>query len=123
MNIWTVLLLAALVAGLWHIRKQQREIAGYRLKLQQLQQLHGNLESTLERRGRRMDVLFSAVNEVVMRVDRVGRVLAMNAQADEIFQPDRRLELPQSMLVLFRDPDWHSAFSDAVRRLPEASSL
>ncbi|MFQ5582035.1 MAG: sensor histidine kinase [Mariprofundaceae bacterium] len=123
MNIWTVLLVAAIAACLIHIRKQHRETAECRLKLQQLQQQHGNLENILERRGRRLDVLFSAVNEVVMRVDRLGRVLAMNAQANEIFQPDRLLELPQSMLVLFREPEWHRAFSDALRRLPEASSL
>jgi len=123
MNIWMILLLAALIASLWHIRGQRRVIDACRSELRRVQQQHGNLENVLERRGRRLDVLFSAVNEVVMRVDRMGRVLAMNAQAYEIFRPDSLLELPQSMLVLFRDPDWHRAFNDALHRLPEASSL
>jgi two-component system phosphate regulon sensor histidine kinase PhoR len=77
----------------------------------------------LKKRGRRLDVLFSAVNEVVMRVDRLGRVMAANQRAYDLFDMGRSPELPQSMLLFVRDPDWQLAFSRALKVLPEASTL
>ncbi|MDX8412225.1 MAG: ATP-binding protein [Mariprofundaceae bacterium] len=123
MNIWTLLLLAALGACLLRLRRQGRALAEKQRQLQELNQQRGNLEHVLERRGRRLDVLFSAVNEAVMRVDRLGRVLALNAQANRVFQPSPLIELPQSMLLFYRNPTWHKGFADALKRLPEASAL
>jgi two-component system phosphate regulon sensor histidine kinase PhoR len=123
MNIWTLLLLAALAACLLRLRRQSQTLAEQQRQLQELNQQRGNLEHVLERRGRRLDVLFSAVNEAVMRVDRLGRVLALNAQANRVFQPSPLIELPQSMLLFYRNPAWHKSFADALKRLPEASAL
>jgi len=123
MTIWTLLLLVALAACLLRLRQQHQELAGQRLQLRELNQQRGNLENVLEQRGRRLDVLFSAVNEAVMRVDRIGRVLAVNAQAKRVFQPSPLIELPQSMLIFYRDPAWHKSFANALKRLPEATAL
>lgn len=123
MNIWTLVLLAALAASLLRMRRQRRELEEQARQLRELSEQRGNLENVLEQRGRRLDVLFSAVNEAVMRVDRLGRVLAVNAQASRVFRPSPLIELPQSMLVFYRDPEWHKSFAEALKRLPEASAL
>ena len=83
-------------------------------ELQQMKEAHGNLESALVSRGRRLDVLFSAVNEVVMRVDRLGRVMAVNPHASSLFEMSRTPVLPQSMLLFYRDPEWNRFFFDST---------
>lgn len=91
--------------------------------LQQLEQENAGLHGRLARRSQRLDVLLDAIGEAVLRIDRSGRVLAANAQANRVFHADRLLELPQSMLVFYRDPEWQRAFSLALHALPEAAAL
>ncbi|MDX8403221.1 MAG: hypothetical protein R8K54_02295, partial [Mariprofundaceae bacterium] len=83
-------------------RKAEKELI-------ELKAAQKSLESTLVSRGRRLDVLFSAVNEVVMRVDSLGRVMAANTHASHALHMGDSPDLPQSMLLFYRDPDWHRA--------------
>ena len=105
----------------WH--RKQEEIKTYQLEIKRLRQTSGGLEQSLETRGRRLDVLLSAVNEVVMRVDRSGRVMAANQRARELFDFDSGPLLPQSMVLFYRDSDWHRAYSEALKGLPETAQL
>jgi len=120
-----LLLLVGCMAVVWLYgwQRQRQEINAYRSEIKVLQQASGGLQQTLARRGRRLDVLFSAVNEAVMRVDRLGRVMAANQRAGELFEIDKRPELPQSMLLFYRDRDWQRAFAAALRGLPDAAKL
>jgi len=81
------------------------------------------LQNTLSTRGQRLDVLLSTISEVVLRVDKQGRVLGGNAQAQKLFQFDKLPALPQSLLLFYRDNEWMSAFNEAMRALPEQKSL
>jgi len=123
MSPWVLVVTLLLI--LWglhfqYLNEKRREIEE---KLKGLQSAKKSLESTLNSRGRRMDVLFSAVNEAVMRVDRLGRVMAANPHATQIFRMEQAPQLPQSMLLFYRDPDWNRAFASALKALPEAASL
>ena len=121
-------LLGLLAAGLgigWAISASRAEqlLTRQREEIGRLRELSGGLEEALDSHGRRLDVLLSSVNEVVMRVDRAGRVLAANQQAFDLFGMGSRPALPQSMLLFVRDPDWQKAFAKELRALPEPSAL
>jgi len=122
-----LLLIAALIAVLViysrHVHRLKRDLEEKQAQIDQLTQTRHDLESVVKRHGRRLDVLFSAVNEAVMRVDHLGRVVSANDQADAVFHVHDDFKLPQSMLVFYRDQDWHRLFMDALHALPEASAL
>jgi two-component system phosphate regulon sensor histidine kinase PhoR len=120
---WLLLIAGIVAVWMYSARRMQKQIQASQSEIQRLRETSGGLEATLKRRGRRLDVLFSAVNEVVMRVDRLGRVMAVNQQAYDLFDMEKSPELPQSMLLYIRDPDWHRSFSRALKALPEASTL
>lgn len=120
---WLMLLAAVAVGWLVYARRTQRQMERYQTEIRRLREASGGLEAALARRGRRLDVLLSAVNEVVMRVDRPGRVLAANQQAYELFEMSKSPDLPQSMLLYVRDPDWQRAFAKALKALPEPAQL
>ncbi|MFC1536985.1 ATP-binding protein [Pseudomonadota bacterium] len=123
MSIWVLISVLLLVFWWLHVQGLNEKRAALAKELKSLKESHGDLASTLKLRGRRLDVLFSAVNEVVMRVDRLGRVMAANPHASEMFEMSRAHGLPQSMVVFYHDPEWHTAFSKALKLLPKSSSL
>jgi two-component system phosphate regulon sensor histidine kinase PhoR len=116
------LLVTLLVLFVWNrrMRLQLIECSAQRRRLEQQQ---SSLESRMVRRGERLDALFSAVSEVVMRVDRAGRVVAINARTRELFALRQELDFPISMLSFYRTPGWNRAFGEALKRLPESSKL
>ncbi|GAV19488.1 two-component system, OmpR family, phosphate regulon sensor histidine kinase PhoR [Mariprofundus micogutta] len=120
---WILLILGILIFWFFQSRSKNEQLRQYKTEVRRLQESRGGLEKTVATHGRRLDVLFSAVNEVVMRVDHTGRILSANTIASKRFAMHRQHELPQSMLLFYRDPDWHKAFSSALKRLPEPSSL
>ncbi len=120
---WILLILGILVLWLFQSRSKSEQLRKYKRKVRRLQKSSGGLEQSIATSGQRLDVLLSAVNEVVMRVDHTGRVMAANSMANRRFAMDRQHALPQSMLLFFRDPDWHKAFSSALELLPEPSIL
>ena len=87
-------------------------------KHQKLRKKFDKLERKLFTRGRRLDVLLSTVTEVVLRVDKLGRVLGGNTQASDLFQFGRFPKLPQAMVIFYRDHEWLSAYQKAVEALP-----
>jgi len=123
MSPWAFMFVIALILWALHVQRlnEKRRTIGEELK--ELQLAQKNLKSTLISRGKRLDVLFSAVNEVVMRVDHLGRIITANTHARHVFHMENGPELPQSLLLFYRDPDWHRAFSLALKALPEASTL
>ncbi|MDX8381702.1 MAG: ATP-binding protein [Ghiorsea sp.] len=88
-----------------------------------LSQEYQSLLHKLDSRGQQLDVLFSTISEVVFRVDSQGRILGGNAKASKLFQFNSSLELPQDLLVFYRDVDWLDAYKDAVHSLPEEKKL
>lgn len=120
---WVLLIMGMLVFWAFQMRSQNEKLRQYKTEVRRLQESRGGLEQTIETSGRRLDVLLSAVNEVVMRVDRTGRVMAANKLAHTRFSMGDQHELPQSMLLFYREPDWHKAFGAALKRLPEPSNL
>lgn len=123
MSIWVPVVVLLLVFWGLHVQRLNEKRSMIENELKKFKSAQKDLESSLATRARRLDVLFSAVNEVVMRVDRLGRVMAANAEANTAFNMHRIPDLPQSMLIFYRDPDWHKAFSSALKLLPEATSL
>lgn len=121
---YLLIILAATFLG-WHLhsRSLKARLLQREQELRHLESSYGSLESSLNRRGRRLDVLFSSINEAVMRVDHAGRVLAANEKARKLFDIDERLPLPQSMLMFYRNPDWLVAFRQALTSMPDSSSL
>ncbi len=120
---WVLLILAILVVWLFQSRAKSEQLRHYKAEVHRLQESRGGLERSIATSGRRLDVLLSAVNEVVMRVDHTGRVMAANRLASRRFAMHRQHALPQSILLFFRDPDWHRDFMTALKQLPEPSSL
>lgn len=123
MNLWLLAIIVVLILWGLHVQNLNEKHTAMARELKRLKSTRKNLESSLATRARRLDVLFSAVNEVVMRVDRQGRVIAANAQTEHVFNMHRMPALPQSIVMFYRDPDWQKAFSTALKLLPEASAL
>lgn len=103
-----------------HLMEKQRRL---KEKVADLKAKKKQLQATIETRTRRMDVLLSAVEEAVMRVDRKGRVLAANPHARQVFRMGQASHLPQSILLYYRDPDWQESFTAALKSLPETTLL
>ena len=120
---WLLLIIGILVTWLYSARSMRQELRRQQAEVDRLRKASGSLEDLLAVHGRRLDALMSAMHDAVMRVDRMGRVLAANPRARELFGMERGTELPQSMLVFYRDTDWNRAFSKALKALPEASSM
>ena len=123
MSLWLPVVVLLLILWGLHVQHLTDKKVELEKELKRLKSTHKNLESSLAARARRLDVLFSAVNEVVMRIDRHGRVIAANAQTERVFNMHRMPDLPQSMVLFYRDPDWQKAFSLGLKQLPEASAL
>ena len=98
-------------------------IAEQRQKIERLQRELDEQVALHSRHGRRMDVLLESVDEAVLRVDHLGRVMAANHKAREVFAIREHIELPQSMLVFYRNIDWHKAFNKALKDLSQPAAL
>lgn len=112
-----LILLIIGIVSVWIVSAQRmrQELNQCRDELAELNKESSGLQESLAVRGKRLDVLLSSVSEVVMRVDELGRVMSANQRATELFNMERGLQLPQSMLVFIRDPDWYRAFSTALK--------
>ncbi|MDX8389470.1 MAG: ATP-binding protein [Mariprofundaceae bacterium] len=122
-SLWLITITIILLLWWLHVQRIKEKLQRKNDDIRQILSSQDHLESKLARRDHRLDVLFSAVNEVVFRVDRLGRVITANRQARDAFNMDDPLPLPQSMIVFYRNPEWHSAFSAALAALPSAATL
>ena len=107
----------------YKLSKTSRQIQQQQREYEALKHKYHALQNTLMTRGQRLDVLLSAISEVVLRVDKQGRVLGGNKQAHTLFQLDTLPALPQSLLLLYRDSEWMHDFYQAIRALPEQKKL
>ena len=126
MNPELFLWVLSLVAAIWlflRLVSVSDQLAFEKKKHQKLRKKHDKLERTLFTRGRRLDVLLSTVTEVVLRVDKLGRVLGGNTQASDLFQFGMFPKLPQSMVIFYRDHEWLRMYQQAIDALPEQVPL
>ena len=107
----------------YKLSKTSRQIQQQQREYEALKHKYHTLQNTLMTRGQRLDVLLSAISEVVLRVDKQGRVLGGNKQAHTLFQLDTLPALPQSLLLLYRDSEWMHDFYQAIEALPEQKKL
>ncbi len=107
----------------YKLSKTSRQIQQQQREYEALKHKYHALQNTLMTRGQRLDVLLSAISEVVLRVDKQGRVLGGNKQANTLFQFEASPELPQSLLLFYRDSEWMHDFYQAIRALPEQKKL
>lgn len=126
MSLDWMLSLFAIVVVVWlynSLSKSSELLSVEKQRHQKLKKDYDALERTLETRGRRLDVLLSEVSDVVLRVDRLGRVLGGNTQASDLFKFGESPKLPQSMLIFYRDSDWLNHYQKAVESLPKQITL
>jgi len=117
---------AAITVGaifLMHIGRLRQELEAERQKQAVLLSDLNALREVQKHHERRLDILFQSVSEAVIRVDRQGRVRAVNLQARKLFSIGEHLELPQPMLLLHRDTAWQQAYGEALAQLPEPATL
>jgi len=121
----SVFILPLIVALLWwlHVRSLKDSLVSKERALYGAHTLRTDLEKQLELRSHRLDDLLSAVNEPVLRVDQLGRVLSANRSAIDLFAIRDASLLPEPMVVLYRNPDWLNAFTTAVKALPNIVTL
>jgi len=118
-----VFLLALLCWIYFRLRQANRALVMEKEQFKNLNADYLQLKATLKTRGARLDVLLSSVTEVVLRVDRLGRVLGGNAQANSLFQWEKYPSLPQSMLVFHRNHEWLKRYQDGLASLPDSLEL
>ncbi|MDX8383464.1 MAG: ATP-binding protein [Ghiorsea sp.] len=118
-----VLLVVSLCWCIVRLKRTQSELEIEKQEIKQLQDKCGKLQQRLHARGARLDVLLSSITEVVLRVDREGRVLWGNEQASALFQLDKYDALPQAMLLFHRDYSWLKHYQQALRQLPKPLEL
>ena len=121
LGVLLIVVLAALV--LWLLQRHQRKTKQYQDEYQILQHKYKALQKTLIKGGQRLDTLLLAVSEAVLRVDKTGRVVGGNAQAARLFRFEKAPDLPQSMLLFYRDMDWINIYQQAILDLPEQTAL
>jgi len=107
------------VHALW----QRRQVKMLQQKLWRLRSEHDELSQHFRRRSDRMDALFATINEAVLRLDMQGNVVALNGQAQRVFQLPKDFPLPQPMTALYREPKWNKAIHTALSQLPEPYEL
>jgi len=119
-----VILLVGLLIWCWsRLQHEQKERQNEHAIHQKTLKDHQVLTHTLSMRGQRLDVLLSSVSEVVLRVDRLGRVLGGNDKAKDLFQWGKLTPLPQAMLIFYRNHDWLKQYQHALTALPNPVDL
>jgi two-component system phosphate regulon sensor histidine kinase PhoR len=123
MNILWLLLFALVLGWFLHARGLSRHIREKDKRIAYLEDESKRLNASLVVRTHRLDDLLSAIEEAVLRVDRLGRVMSANAKGLNLFGIKNASALPQSMVLFYRDPDWLTAFTQAVQALPDVVEL
>ena len=117
-----IILAAALVAAcILIILRMRKQLGTYKHKVRRLKDHIQTLEQHA-RSAERLDELLTAVNEVVLRLNGGGRVIAANPCAREMLAIADG-SLPQPMLQIYRDADWYTLLTQAIAILPEKTKL
>ncbi len=116
---WLLLVIAIVAIGGMVAMRMRIRIIGYQAEIRRLKENSRAMEGHVDA-SEHLDALFSAINEVVLKLDASGRVIAANRRASELFAiTDAGLPLRQ----YFRDADWYALLQTALSILPEYSVL
>ncbi|WP_018295378.1 sensor histidine kinase [Mariprofundus ferrooxydans] len=115
------LLLLAGVAAAWFfsLYSMRRQVRSYQREVRRLRDLCGSAGEISEQH---LNSLLAAVDQVMLRMNSRGMVVAANASALSLFSIKAE-DLPQSILSFYRDSDWHDAFKQVFNRLPQEGKL
>jgi len=113
------LLLAMAIVWFFSAWSMRARVRSYQALIRQLHEEVGQVGALSEQH---LDTLLAAIDQVMLRLDRKGRVIAANARARSVFQIQPN-SLPQSMLSLHRDSDWQEQFRLVMASLPDAANL
>jgi len=112
-----------IIVLLFRAQASETELADERSAHQKVKEELLALQLNLDIRGQRIDHLLSMFSEVIVRLDKHGSVLGGNKAAFKLFEFDKFPDLPQSMLLFFRDHDWLFHFHQGIRQLPSQHEL
>jgi len=116
-------LLSMLFFMLWHAVALRKDLSNKTKLVRGLKADKESLQRKLQTRAYSLDDLLAAIQSPIVRVDRAGRVMSANQAARQLFGIRDVSVLPQSMVVLYRNPDWLQSFTEAAKRLPEVVEL
>lgn len=111
--LFAILVLLVLLFGL------HRRLKKSHFKLWQAESDLATLSEKLQQRSDHLDAVFSTANETIIRLDKDGDVLSVNAQARRTFRLPRNLTMPQPMPTLYRGTKWNRALKKALAQMPE----
>ncbi|MDQ6993786.1 MAG: ATP-binding protein [Mariprofundus sp.] len=116
--LWPLLLLVLL---LWFFSafKMRSQINNYRSKVQRLQY---DADQSGQLSEQHLDMLMSAIDQVMLRMDNRGYVLTANKRALALFGIKAE-ELPQPIISFYRDSDWQERFNYVFNNLACGDSL
>ncbi|MDX8406564.1 MAG: ATP-binding protein [Mariprofundus sp.] len=110
-----------LLTLLWVVSaySMRRKTACYQAEIRRLHDAAGNAGQLSEQH---LNALLAAIDQIMLRLDSKGRVVAANASALAVFDITAE-DLPQSMLTLYRDSDWQQLFKQALVHRPPQRPL
>jgi len=116
-----LLLILLAVTTIWTLSayRTRRQIRGYQSEIRRLHDISGNVGKLSEQH---LNTLLAGIDQVMLRLDNKGYVLAANARALSLFHIKVE-KLPQSILSFYRDSDWQHAFMQVFERLPQDGTL
>ncbi|MDQ7003616.1 MAG: ATP-binding protein [Ghiorsea sp.] len=126
MNIPVFIIISFFMIMAWLLYRLSRLLRIADEQVQDLEKLafkYKSLQKTLIKRRERLNMLLSSISEVVLHIDKEGRVLGGNQQAERLFDFSKVPELPQSMLLFYRDSEWIRSYQRAVQQLPAQKNL
>jgi len=116
-----LLILALFSAWLLSSYWMRRTLLGYKAEIRRLKDASVGLEGH-RAAGQHHDRLFSAINEAVIKLDGKAKLIAANPRARELFDIGDA-NISQSLVLFYRDSDWHDGLSRAFGLLPEVAEL
>ncbi len=119
---WSCFLIACVLWG-WHIAHWQQRYMQKDAQTRKLMTKNKQLKQQLIQQDHHRDTLFENIDEALFRINQYGQILESNQHAHHYFKVSSDWPYPQSMLVYYRDPEWQTAYQQALRALPKTTKL
>jgi len=119
----TGFLVIVAVAAAWMLSSfwMRKQLLGYKSEIRRLKELSSGMEGHVAA-STHLDTLLSAINEAVIRLDSMAKVIAANQRAKELFGI-KGDSMPQPLMLFYRDSDWQKQLKRALATLPEKTQL
>jgi len=119
----TGFLVIVAVADAWMLSSfwMRKQLLGYKSEIRRLKELSSGMEGHVAA-STHLDTLLSAINEAVIRLDSMAKVIAANQRAKELFGI-KGDSMPQPLMLFYRDSDWQKQLKRALATLPEKTQL